>query len=304
MSMRGTLTNTVSPEARARIVADLGDNPTVIVDDLKGDGSKGEKVTNGYFDVADEVHPDFAGVINNRVVKVGDMVVFGPVLVTPADVLTHAKAAATLRSFASAGGFTVRAPRDTKAPAAVRDEPESEYDRRARLVREAVASFPAVFKLRAFPNDLFQVHPGESYWSELNGGEVLVYTFVLRETGWTAFAKGTPAELRGQLVHADDEAKDRVVDFYLDELDNWRAGKKASPGCPADGERYAGRMQDAVKRIAGQLRALGCKVDDQGNVIDEEAPVDNLTRALDLDAFKHGAPLDPGDDPAPWPPIK
>jgi len=115
--MHGTATNTVSPEARARIVADLGDNPTVILDDLKGDGLKGEPVTNGYFAVVDEVHPDFKGVINNRVVKVGDMVVFGPVFVIPADVLTHAKATVMLRLLARMGGFTIREPRDAKVPA-------------------------------------------------------------------------------------------------------------------------------------------------------------------------------------------
>jgi hypothetical protein len=49
------------------------------------------------------------------------------------------------------------------------------------------------------------------------------------------------------------------VDFHLDEIDAWRSGQRASPGMPATGERYAGRMLDAIKRHEEALIALGHK---------------------------------------------
>jgi len=50
-----------------------------------------------------------------------------------------------------------------------------------------------------------------------------------------------------------------VVNFHLDEIDAWRSGQRASPGNPATGERYAGRMLDAIKRHELALIALGHK---------------------------------------------
>src|SRR4029078_9570354 len=49
------------------------------------------------------------------------------------------------------------------------------------------------------------------------------------------------------------------VNFHLDEIDAWRSGQRASPGMPATGARYAGRMLDAIKRHEEALIALGHK---------------------------------------------
>jgi len=78
---------------------------------------------------------------------------------------------------------------------------------RNAAVREAVASFPPEFGLRAYPGEVFRVSPTASYWSDFEGG-VLVYTQVRGRPlfaqdappEWMDFAKGTPAELRRQLV--------------------------------------------------------------------------------------------------------
>lgn len=107
--MTGASTVQVSDAARALIAATMGDNPTIVVDGLTGGASKGEAVVSGPLSVVDEPHPSFVGVVKNRVVKIGGVVVYGPVMVAEADVLTHAKAANMLRSFASVGGYTVRA---------------------------------------------------------------------------------------------------------------------------------------------------------------------------------------------------
>ena len=109
MSMTGASTVQVSDAARALIAVTLGDNPLIAVDGLTGDASKGEPVLSGRLAVVDEPHPSFVGVVKNRVVKLGGTVVYGPVMVAEADVLTHAKAANVLRSFASVGGYTVKA---------------------------------------------------------------------------------------------------------------------------------------------------------------------------------------------------
>lgn len=265
MSMRGHATNIVSDASRALVIAALGDNLAIVVDDLKGDASKGEPVVSGPFALVDEPHPDFPGVINNRVIKLGDNVVFGPVLTAAADRLTHAKAEATLRSFASAGGWPVRAPRVAKpaVDAVKSEEDESEYARDLRQLDEAVARFPTVFRMVGWRGELFRVSRAASYTGVAGP---MLYTEVLGDDGWTAYAKVTEEELYPQVIQPSETDTDRVVDFYLEEMDRWRSGDKASP---ADGERYAGRMQDAIKRLAGQMRALGCKVDDNGNVLDE-----------------------------------
>lgn len=52
---------------------------------------------------------------------------------------------------------------------------------------------------------------------------------------------------------------DRVVSYHLDEIDAWRTGQRASPGLSASGDRYAGRMLDAIKQHELALIALGHK---------------------------------------------
>ena len=48
----------------------------------------------------------------------------------------------------------------------------------------------------------------------------------------------------------------RLREFYLEEIDAWRRGAKASPGCPASGERYALDMREEVRRLEGLLVEL------------------------------------------------
>lgn len=65
-------------------------------------------------------------------------------------------------------------------------------------VAAAVARHPGTFGLRAFPGERFRVCPRASYWSETNGGGVLLYTQKLRGTDWVDFAKGTEAILTAE----------------------------------------------------------------------------------------------------------
>ena len=50
--------------------------------------------------------------------------------------------------------------------------------------------------------------------------------------------------------------KDRLREFYLEEIDAWRRGDKASPGCPMTGERYPLRMREEIKRLERKLDEL------------------------------------------------
>ena len=52
-------------------------------------------------------------------------------------------------------------------------------------------------------------------------------------------------------------SRDPIINFYLDEISAWRNGERASGGCPATGEHYAGRMLDAIARHERALIELG-----------------------------------------------
>ena len=54
-----------------------------------------------------------------------------------------------------------------------------------------------------------------------------------------------------------DEAKDRYREFYREQIDEWRSGRKATAGQPATSENYARTMREEVKRLEGLLAALG-----------------------------------------------
>jgi pyrimidine operon attenuation protein/uracil phosphoribosyltransferase len=105
---------TITAEAREALFAALGDNPTIVVDNLKGDASKGEPITNGALQVVDRESEKFPGVIRDRVVLVGDVVIYG-VLVAASDRLTHEKAANMLRSLARLVDIAVREPKKADA---------------------------------------------------------------------------------------------------------------------------------------------------------------------------------------------
>ncbi len=64
-------------------------------------------------------------------------------------------------------------------------------------IRDAIAEFPAEFGLRAFPGERFRISEAACFVSE---GRVVLYTYVLRDGNWLAFAKGSPAELRREIT--------------------------------------------------------------------------------------------------------
>ncbi len=65
-------------------------------------------------------------------------------------------------------------------------------------IATAAAEFPAEFGLRAFPGDRFKIVPRDCYMRSET--EVMLYTHVKRGDTWLAFAKGTPAELKAEMV--------------------------------------------------------------------------------------------------------
>ena len=71
-----------------------------------------------------------------------------------------------------------------------------------QIIREAMAEFPEEFGLRRFPGEKFKIAPGACFvrdWDDPNS--VMLYTARLCEDGtWKAFAKGTPAELKREVV--------------------------------------------------------------------------------------------------------
>lgn len=68
---------------------------------------------------------------------------------------------------------------------------------RQEAVAKACEEFPGEFGLRGFPGKTFRVSESSSYWD----GDVMIYTQLLCDDGvWKDFAKGTPSELRAQMV--------------------------------------------------------------------------------------------------------
>jgi len=55
---------------------------------------------------------------------------------------------------------------------------------------------------------------------------------------------------------ADGTMNGRLREFFLEEIDAWERGDKASPGCPACGETYARNMRENRKRLLKLLEEL------------------------------------------------
>lgn len=81
------------------------------------------------------------------------------------------------------------------------------WDEQDRAIDAAIRTFPKRFGLRAFPGKTFKIvrshclwDTGEYHGYPQNEPGPLLYTFVQDEDQWLAFAKGSPAELRRELV--------------------------------------------------------------------------------------------------------
>ena len=73
------------------------------------------------------------------------------------------------------------------------------------LILAAKSEFPETFGLRAFRGDVFRISEAASYVTKGGMGcyvapSVMLYTQRYSDGQWQAFAKGSPAELRAQIV--------------------------------------------------------------------------------------------------------
>lgn len=73
------------------------------------------------------------------------------------------------------------------------------YAEQAPAVKAAIATFQATFGLRAFPGETFRIGASQSYYSDTYG--IMLYTQRQDGDRWLDFAKGTPEELRRQIVN-------------------------------------------------------------------------------------------------------
>jgi hypothetical protein len=73
------------------------------------------------------------------------------------------------------------------------------YQEDQELIKHEAGKFPPEFGLRAFPRDKFKILLGDSYMSE---GRVILYVGINgdRPDEWQAFCKGSPSELRTQVI--------------------------------------------------------------------------------------------------------
>lgn len=76
------------------------------------------------------------------------------------------------------------------------------YDEQKAAVAAEIAKFPSEFGLRGFRGERFRVSEAASYYSSSSG--VVLYTERLERrddaSQWLSFAKGSPEELRAQVV--------------------------------------------------------------------------------------------------------
>lgn len=72
----------------------------------------------------------------------------------------------------------------------------------SEMVAQAIAQFPKEFGLRAYPDKRFRISESASYVSSYPAPDTIyLYTVILNDDGvWRCFCKGTPAELRRELV--------------------------------------------------------------------------------------------------------
>ncbi len=66
------------------------------------------------------------------------------------------------------------------------------------MIKKIADKFPETFGLRAFPGKVFCISTSDSYVDHEN--QVVLYTAVKNGDNWGAFAKGSEAELRAQIV--------------------------------------------------------------------------------------------------------
>jgi hypothetical protein len=79
-------------------------------------------------------------------------------------------------------------------------------EQKQQQITEAINSCPNIFGLRAFPGETFRVSRTSSYWSDHENGVMLYTEIKVASFGnawdWKSFAKGTPEELRREIVAA------------------------------------------------------------------------------------------------------
>ena len=79
-------------------------------------------------------------------------------------------------------------------------------------IQAIIATFPETFGLRAFPGKVFKIVESQSFISE---GVMQLYTYVnvadRIPARWQAFSKGTPSELRAEVVGGHKGYRDRAT---------------------------------------------------------------------------------------------
>lgn len=120
--------------------------------------------------------------------------------------------------------------------------------------------------------------PGVAYDSPKAYDEVAssALSFANHEVGGIGDDAEYDENLTGYLIHRSPRTETKVhatkrsapgsvagdrglVNYHLDEIDAWRSGQRGTPGLSASGDRYAGRILDAIKRHELALIALGHK---------------------------------------------
>lgn len=121
------------------------------------------------------------------------------------------------------------------------------YDEHKKLVADTIAEFPERFGLRGFPGDVFRCSATDSYVND--AGSVTIYVERLspqRESLWLAHSKGSPAEVRAELVTIQRDHARQWLYVIVNDLTRSRATVVAVYDSPSDAEAHMARAGSAT----------------------------------------------------------
>lgn len=140
-----------------------------------------------------------------------------------------------------------------RVESAMEGPPSGPHDKLLGL-RDAIESFPEKFGLKGFPGKTFKISRHSSYIND--AGEFMLYTMVDNGDGqWLDFAKGTPEELRREIVMKSA----RVRDLTPKEREGLTFDSVAKSNMEAV-RAMARRRKADPKALLGQIKALAKNV--------------------------------------------
>jgi hypothetical protein len=86
----------------------------------------------------------------------------------------------------------------------------------AHMMGAEISRFPGMFSLRGFFGHVFRINVQTSFYPSAASDVPMLYTEIARDGEWYDFAKGTPADLRGQMIPINPKRLDHAWDWVTE----------------------------------------------------------------------------------------